>query len=94
MAAQTGIAGSTKIGKNCFIGGQVGFAGHLNIGDRVKIGAQSGIMSNVKDNSTLLGTPSWEARSYMKSYSFFRKLPEMELRIKELENKLKELEGK
>jgi UDP-3-O-[3-hydroxymyristoyl] glucosamine N-acyltransferase len=32
IAAQTGIAGSTKIGKNGMIGGQVGISGHLTIG--------------------------------------------------------------
>ncbi len=94
MAAQTGIAGSTKIGKNCFVGGQVGFAGHISIGNNVKIGAQSGIMSNIKDGSTLLGSPSMESRPYMKSYALFRKLPELELKIRELESKIKKLEGK
>ena len=33
VAAQSGISGSTKIGKHCMIGGQVGFAGHLEIAD-------------------------------------------------------------
>lgn len=91
MAAQSGVSGSTKIGKYCFVGGQVGFSGHITIGDNVRIGAQSGIMSNVKDNSTLLGSPSWDARPYMKSYSYFRKLPEIEQRIKELEKRIEEL---
>ena len=31
------LAGSTKIGENCMIGGQVGIAGHLTIGNFVKI---------------------------------------------------------
>lgn len=92
VAAQTGAAGSTKIGKNCFIGGQVGFSGHITIGDNVKIGAQSGIMSNVEDNSSLFGYPAWDARPYMKSYSFFRRLPELAEKIKELEKRIKELE--
>lgn len=94
IAAQTGLAGSTKIGKNCFIGGQVGFSGHITIGNNVKIGAQSGIMSNVKDNSSLFGYPAWEARSYMKSYSAFRKLPALMEKIDELEKKIKLLENK
>jgi UDP-3-O-[3-hydroxymyristoyl] glucosamine N-acyltransferase len=42
IAAQTGIAGSTKIGSNCQIGGQVGIAGHISIGNNVKIQGQSG----------------------------------------------------
>jgi UDP-3-O-[3-hydroxymyristoyl] glucosamine N-acyltransferase len=43
IAAQTGIAGSTKVGRNCMMGGQVGIAGHANIANGCKIAAQSGI---------------------------------------------------
>lgn len=92
MAAQAGVSGTTKIGKNCFIGGQVGFAGHITIGNNVRIGAQSGIMSNIEDNSSVLGSPSWGARPYMKSYSYFRKLPDLADKINELEKRIKELE--
>ena len=92
MAAQVGVSGTTKIGKNCFIGGQVGFAGHITIGDNVKIGAQSGIMSNIEDNASVLGSPSWSARPYMKSYLYFRKLPDLADKINELEKRIKELE--
>lgn len=75
MAAQCGIAGSTKIGKNCMFGGQVGIAGHLTIADNTKIGAQAGIMSNIKEEGkTLLGSPALDAKEYMKAYSIFRKL--------------------
>ena len=31
MAAQVGIAGSSKIGKNVLIGGQAGISGHLKL---------------------------------------------------------------
>ena len=92
MAAQTGVSGSTKIGKNCFIGGQVGFSGHITVGNQVKIGAQSGIMSNLENNATIMGSPSFEARPYMKSYAYFKKLPELADKIKELEKRIKELE--
>ena len=75
MAAQCGIAGSTKIGKNCMFGGQVGIAGHLTIADNTKIGAQAGIMSNIKEEGkTLLGSPALDAKEFMKAYSIFRKL--------------------
>ena len=91
MAAQGGVAGSTKIGDNCFIGGQAGFAGHISVGNRCSIGAQSGIISDVKDGSKLLGAPAIDAKSYMKSYVFFRKLEQMQNRISDLEKRIKEL---
>lgn len=76
MAAQTGVAGSTKIGAQCMIGGQVGFAGHLTIHDKTSIGAQAGIMgSTKKEGETLMGSPAFDLKQYLKCYALFRKLP-------------------
>ncbi len=52
MASQTGVAGSTKIGKFCRIGGQVGFSGHIRVADKTMIQAQSGIPSSIKEEGT------------------------------------------
>ena len=87
MSAQTGLAGSTEIGDNCFIGGQAGFAGHLKVGNRVKIAAKSGIISDIKDDSQIMGYPTFNAKDFMRSYILFKKLPEIEKRLRELEKK-------
>lgn len=92
MAAQTGVAGSTKIGNNCFIGGQVGFSGHIKVGDRCSIGAQAGIISDVKDEARIIGSPAIDAKVYMKSYVYFRKLEQMKNKMDELEKRLAALE--
>lgn len=90
IAAQAGIAGSTKIGRNCRIGGQVGFAGHITIADGTQIQAQSGIASNVKEpNTALFGSPAIPYKDYIKSYSVFKKLPELYKLIKDLEKTIK-----
>ncbi|WP_421750490.1 UDP-3-O-(3-hydroxymyristoyl)glucosamine N-acyltransferase [Croceimicrobium sp.] len=86
IAAQAGVAGSTKIGANCMIGGQVGISGHLKIGDRVKIAAQSGIMNNIEDDSVIMGSPAFGISDYRKSYVYFRKLPKL---ISELQKSIK-----
>ncbi len=87
IAAQSGIAGTTKIGKNCLIGGQVGFVGHITIGDDVKIAAQSGISSSVKEGLTIQGSPAIPIKDFLKSYVYFRKLPEVIETIREIEDK-------
>ena len=89
IAAQTGIAGSSKIGKNCVIGGQVGIAGHINIGDNVKIQGQSGVISSVKDNLTIQGTPAFSYNDYNKSYVYFKNLPNI---VKEINRIIKKLD--
>ena len=91
MAAQTGIAGSTKIGNNVLIGGQVGMAGHIKIGDRVMIAAQSGVGGDVKDGTKIMGSPAFDSDDYKKSYLGFRRLPRILDRLKALEDKIKEL---
>lgn len=91
MAAQVGIAGSSKVGKNVLIGGQVGLAGHLKIGDRVQIAAQSGIGGNVKDDSKVMGSPGFDSEEYKQSYLGFRRLPRILDRLQELELKIKSL---
>ncbi|MCG9971737.1 UDP-3-O-(3-hydroxymyristoyl)glucosamine N-acyltransferase [Christiangramia crocea] len=88
IAAQTGIAGSTRIGKNCLIGGQVGIAGHLTIGDRVKIQAQSGIGRDIKDDEMLQGSPAIGYSDYNKSYIHFKNLPKTMKTINQLEKKM------
>jgi UDP-3-O-[3-hydroxymyristoyl] glucosamine N-acyltransferase len=84
IAAQTGIAGSTKIGKNGMIGGQVGISGHLTIGDNVRIQAQSGVARNIKDNEILQGSPTFGYNDFSKSYVHFKNLPKIIAELAEL----------
>lgn len=89
MAAQSGISGSSKVGERCIIAGQVGIAGHLTIAPRTTLLAQSGISKNwEEEGQQLLGSPAFERKSYLKSYTIFRKLPELLLKIEELEKRL------
>ena len=75
MAAQTGVAGSSKVGAKCIVGGQVGIAGHISIHDKTSIGAQAGILgSTKKEGETLMGSPAFDYKQYLKCYAMFRKL--------------------
>jgi UDP-3-O-[3-hydroxymyristoyl] glucosamine N-acyltransferase len=88
IASQTGISGSTEIGKNCVIAGQAGIVGHIKIADNTTIGAKTGISKSInKSGQTLFGFLSMDIKDFLKSYSLFKKLPELQDRIKELEKK-------
>lgn len=91
MSAQSGIAGSTKVGAWCMLGGQVGLAGHITIGDKVFLGAQSGVPGSLKGNQTLIGTPPMDPKNYFKSQAIFRRLPEMYRQLNELQKQVDEL---
>jgi len=91
IAAQTGIAGSTKIGENCMIGGQVGIVGHIQIANYTKIQAQSGVSAAIREEKTAVyGSPAIPYSDFLKSYVYFKKLPELNEKIKNLELVLKE----
>ncbi len=95
MAAQTGIAGSTKVGKNCMFGGQVGITGHVRIANGSKIGAQAGIPGDIKEeNTTILGSPAFEIKQFLRSYVIFKKLPELKIKVDGLEKEVESLKKK
>jgi UDP-3-O-[3-hydroxymyristoyl] glucosamine N-acyltransferase len=88
IAAQTGISGSTEIGKNCIIAGKAGIVGHIKIADNTTIGANTGISKSItKTGQTIFGYIGFDIKDFLKSYGLFKKLPELQDRIKELEKK-------
>jgi len=93
MVAQSGIAGSTTLGRYCVLAGQVGIAGHLNIGNQVVIGAQSGVAGDLPDGVTVFGSPAIEIKRALKAYSLVRCLPEFRRTLTDLEQRLARLEA-
>ncbi|MEM7161599.1 MAG: UDP-3-O-(3-hydroxymyristoyl)glucosamine N-acyltransferase [Bacteroidota bacterium] len=91
IAGQTGIAGSTKIGKDCMIGGQVGIVGHINIGDEVKIAAQSGIGKSLENGAIVQGSPAFPIIEFKKSNIEFRNLPTLSRKLAHLERQIAQL---
>ncbi|WP_397299332.1 UDP-3-O-(3-hydroxymyristoyl)glucosamine N-acyltransferase [Nonlabens ulvanivorans] len=87
IAAQTGVAGSSKVGRNCRIGGQVGIAGHITIGDNVGIQAQSGVGKNIKNDMVIQGSPAFDYGDWSRSYVYFKNLKKLDSRIADLEKK-------
>ena len=95
MAAQGGIAGSTKIGSWCMFGGQVGTAGHIKVADKTSVGAQAGIAGAVrKPGTTIIGSPAWDAKGFMKSAAVFRHLDEMYKTVNEMKKEIEILKQK
>ena len=90
-SAQTGIAGTSRVGRNCFLAGQVGIADHVTIGDRVKVGSKSGIDKNVGDDEIRFGYPALPGMQYHRSSAIFKNLPELAHRVAELEKQINEL---
>jgi UDP-3-O-[3-hydroxymyristoyl] glucosamine N-acyltransferase len=91
IVSQTGISGSTALGRYVTLAGQVGLAGHLTVGDRATITAQSGINKDVPAGAVLAGHHAVPLRESLKVEALTRRLPELVERLKALEDKVKSL---
>ena len=94
IAAQTGISGSTTIGKRNQIAGQVGMIGHISTSDDVVIIAQSGVSKAITKPGTYFGAPAKEFRTALRQEGALRLLPELIDLIRELQERLRLLEKK
>ncbi len=88
IIAQTGIAGSTKLGHYVTLAGQVGLAGHLKIGNRVTVAAQSGVMHDIDDGEKWFGSPAQPDRPMKRQLLALQQLPDLLRRVSELERRL------
>jgi UDP-3-O-[3-hydroxymyristoyl] glucosamine N-acyltransferase len=85
LAAQVGLAGSTKLGRGVQMGGQAGAAGHLTIGDGAQIVAQSGVPSSVAAGQIVGGYPAVEVARWRRASAALLRLPQLLQRVRRLE---------
>ena len=94
MSAQTGIAGSSKVGSWCMIGGQCGISGHISLGNKVNLAAKTGVIGNLKDGETMMGYPAIGYRNFLRSSLVYKDLPELSKTVRQLEKEIQELKAK
>jgi UDP-3-O-[3-hydroxymyristoyl] glucosamine N-acyltransferase len=94
VASQAGIAGSSKIGKNCYLLGQAGVAGHIELTDNVIMHPQTGTGKSILKPGNYFGSPAKEIKEAFKLEAHYRNFPEYVERIKQLEKLVKELQEK
>jgi UDP-3-O-[3-hydroxymyristoyl] glucosamine N-acyltransferase len=94
ICAQTGLAGSSVLGRNVLLAGQVGVSGHLTINDNSVIYAQSGIGGDVPAGSVLSGSPAFEAKEWLRAITAFPRLPELLKSMRQLEKRVQDLESR
>ncbi|HSX37650.1 MAG TPA: UDP-3-O-(3-hydroxymyristoyl)glucosamine N-acyltransferase [Chlamydiales bacterium] len=87
IAAQTGIAGSSKTGKHVMLGGQVGVVGHVELADEVMVASRGGISKSLKKGK-YRGSPAIPIQEYHRQEVYIRKLEEYFERLKDLEKKI------
>lgn len=92
IVSQTGISGSTKLGKGVITGGQAGLVGHISLGDHVMVGAQSGVHEDVPSGQVVSGSPHMPHRDWLRVMASLTRLPEMRRTLQEMQKKIEALE--
>lgn len=93
IVAQTGIAGSTKIGSKVTLAGQVAVAGHLQITDNVIVAGRSGVTKSLLKPGVYGGMPARPLGDYNRSTVHLHNLSNYVKKMKELEKRLEKLES-
>lgn len=93
IAAQSAVAGSTKLGLGVVCGGQVGIIGHLHIGHGAKFAARSGIAADVPDGAEMGGYPAVPQADYLKQIVASRRMYDELGDIRKLERRIAALEA-
>lgn len=87
IAAMSGIAGSTRIGSRCMIGGCTCINGHIDIADDVVILGFSMVLKSIPEKGQYAGIPARTAREWRREIGGVRRLGLMEDRVRELERR-------
>jgi UDP-3-O-[3-hydroxymyristoyl] glucosamine N-acyltransferase len=91
IAACVGIAGSTRVGAYCQIGGAAMIIGHLNICDRVTVSAGTFVAKDIREPGTYTSVlPLMKHEDWKHNAAHLRRLDALVQRVKLLEEKLKE----
>ncbi len=87
LAGQTGMGGSTTLGKGCVLAGQAGIGDHTTLEDGTVLTGQTGVQGHVEKN-VYAGSPGQPFKAALRTLSATRRLPDLEKKVKELEAKL------
>ena len=88
FAGSAGVAGSTKIGKYCMVGGATSISDHIEVTDQVIFTGRAMVTKSIKKKGLYSsGTGIQENHQWHKSVIRFRQLDELAKRIQRLERK-------
>ncbi len=87
FAAQVGIAGGAKIGDGVILAGQVGVNNRVKVGNNVVASSKCGIHTDIEEGRVISGFPAMNNKSWLRSSSIFKKLPELAKKLRQLDKK-------
>ena len=85
FAAQVGIAGGAIIGDGVILAGQVGVNNRVKVGNNVIASSKCGIHCDIENGEIISGFPAMPNKSWLRSSTLFKKLPELAKKLRNLE---------
>ncbi len=92
LVAQSGIAGSAKLGVGVILAGQAGVGGHITVGDGCTASAKAGIASDLEPGKVVSGYPAMDHKKWLRAQKVYKDLPELIKRIRQLERRVDDLD--
>jgi len=92
LVAQTGVAGSSRIGERAILAGQAGVSGHIVIGAGARVGGSSAVFKDVPPGEDVFGLPAGPKAEQLMSLAQLRRLRPLARRLSEVEERLARLE--
>lgn len=92
LIGQSGIAGSSELGRGVILAAQAGVSGHLKIGDGAKIAGQAGVTKDIPPGQSQVGTPAELPKEFMERLNTPKKIRNLSSSVAELQKKVDELE--
>lgn len=93
LVSQSGIAGSTTLGRHVMIGGGASIAGHLTLEDGVMVAGRGGVHNSQKKGAVVGGYPAFDAKQWARACAAFPRLPEVIKDMRRLRKELAALKG-
>lgn len=93
IVAQTGIAGSSRLGRLVVLGGQVGVRDHVTLNDGVQAAACAAISKDIPAGMTVIGQPAVEHEQFVRERAKIRRLPQMAEQLADLIKRVERLEA-
>jgi UDP-3-O-[3-hydroxymyristoyl] glucosamine N-acyltransferase len=91
IVAQTGVAGSSTLGKRVVVSGQCAITDHVKITDDVTLVQRAGVINNIDEPGVYAGTPIQPVKDYFRNAAVAHKLVDLRKQLRLLEKQVADL---
>ena len=94
LVAQSGIAGSSELGRGVILAAKAGVNGHITLGDGVQVAGASGVLRSVPAGQTVIGAPAESQREFMARVSLPGRFEKLSKKFAALQEEMAQLKAR